>query len=565
MAHVAATDLAFAHPGGDTLFSGVSFRVSDGAHVGVVGANGVGKSTMFRVVAGLLPAADGDVRVGGELAYMPQDVGLGGARDGETVRELLLAAAPARVADAGRRMLAAERDLAADGGDADAGMRLGEAMADWSELGGYELEGRWDAACRRIVRAGLDEVGPRPVHALSGGERKQLVLELLLASEAQVLLLDEPDNFLDIPAKRWLEHRIAASKKTILLISHDRDLLGAVTTGVLTLEGHGCWMHGASFRTYAEAREHRQQLLGDRLARWKEEERRLFHYYKTMKQRAAISEALARRADAAETRWRRFVDNGPPPAPVVDQQIAVRLRGGDTARKALTFRDTGVDRLVEPFSDEVHFGERVALVGPNGSGKSHLLRLIAGEPIAHTGEAVLGPRVSPGLFSQLNARPDFAGRGVLDIVEERTGAVEPAMRGLARYGLQDAARRRHDQLSGGQRARLEILCLELEGHTLLLLDEPTDNLDIDSAMALEAALERFEGTVLAVSHDRAFLRRMDRALLLDHDGAVHALPDPETTLAALEDPRAVGALPLAKRLSPSTASAARRATAPRGR
>src|SRR3712207_5487614 len=127
-------------------------------------------------------------------------------------------------------------------------MRLGEAIGDWSELGGYELEGQWDAACRRIVRAGLDEVGARPLTALSGGERKRLVLEVLFAGDAQVLLLDEPDNFLDVPAKLELERRITGCAKTILLISHDRDLLGAAATGVLTLEGSGTWLHGGSYR-----------------------------------------------------------------------------------------------------------------------------------------------------------------------------------------------------------------------------------------------------------------------------------------------------------------------------
>ena len=123
-------------------------------------------------------------------------------------------------------MLSAERELAA--GDDDAGVRLGEAIGMWCELGGYELEGRWDSACRRIMRAGLDEIGDRPAATLSGGERKRLVLDLLFASDAQVLLLDEPDNFLDIPAKRRLEDQLRATNKTILYVSHDRELLARV-------------------------------------------------------------------------------------------------------------------------------------------------------------------------------------------------------------------------------------------------------------------------------------------------------------------------------------------------
>ena len=168
----------------------------------------------------------------------------------------------------------------------------------------------------------------------------------------------------------------------------------------------------------------------------------------------------------------------------------------------------------------------------------------AGEVIPHDGELRVGNRVSAGLFTQLNVRPELEGRVVLDVVRERVrGELEPAMRALARYRIQDATHRGTDTLSGGQRARLEILCLELEGHNLLLLDEPTDNLDIDSAEALEAALESFTGTVVAVSHDRAFLRRLDRFLLLAHDGAVYALPDAEHRAGRPRGPGACGRRP----------------------
>jgi ATPase subunit of ABC transporter with duplicated ATPase domains len=549
VSHVVASNLAYAHPGGEVLFADVSFKLGPGQHVGLVGANGVGKTTLFRVLAGRLPAAEGDVDIG-PFASMPQDVGVG-VHSGGTVRELLLEAAPPRLRDAGERMVVAERELAAGADPAGAGMRLGEAIADWSELGGYELEGRWDAACRRIVGSGLDAVGDRATAQLSGGERKRLVLEVLFASDASVLLLDEPDNFLDVPAKRELEARIAASKKTIVVISHDRELLGTATNAVLTLEANGTWMHGGSYRSYPQAREQRQERLGDRLEQWKREERRLFHFYKTMKQRAQMSDVLAKRADAAESRWQRFVDAGPPPAPVRDRQIVMRIPGGDSARIVVALRHVGIDGLVRPFEDEVHFGERVGLIGPNGSGKTHLIRLLAGEAVPHAGETRLGNRVSAGLFTQLNVRPELAGRLVLDVVRDRLGELEPSMRALARYRLQEAAHRTTDTLSGGQRARLEILCLELEGHNLLLLDEPTDNLDIDSAEALEAALDSFVGTVVAVSHDRAFLRRLDRFLLLGHDGAVYALPDAETALEALMAPEHVDGARLAKRLTPA--------------
>jgi ATPase subunit of ABC transporter with duplicated ATPase domains len=529
MSSVIVSDLSYAHPGGDVLFSEVSFRVAAGTCAGLVGANGIGKSTVVRILAGDLPADTGTVAIDGQALYMPQDVG----SDDGSVRELLLRTAPAAVRSAGERMLAAERALAA--GDDAAGLRLGEAIGEWSNLGGYELEGRWDAVCRRVVGESLDDAGDRPAQTLSGGERKRLVLEQLFTSEATALLLDEPDNFLDIPGKRWLEALIRASRKTVVVISHDRELLSAACDSIVTLEGHGCWVHGGSYRGYPEAREHRQSLFASRLQQWKDEERRLRDLMRTFKERARYSSDWAKRADAMETRWKRFVDAGPPPEPIVDRQIRPRLKGGDSARRAVIIEDLalpGLMRRVE--SEEVRFGERVGLIGPNGTGKTHLMRLFAGEPVEHEGTARLGPRVTPGLFTQHNIRPEFARPNtVMDVMVKVTKSTERAMNALARYHLQDAAERPCDTLSGGQRARLEILCLEQEGHNLLLLDEPTDNLDIPSAEALEHALEGFEGTVVAVSHDRTFLRGLDRFLLLEADGTLRAIPDADRALEAL--------------------------------
>ena len=544
MGHVVVSRLAYSHPGGDRLFSDVSFRMSPGDHVGLVGANGVGKTTLLRILAGELSPDEGEVSLGGVIGYMAQDVGA--VDDARTVRELLLTLAPLALRRAGEAVLECEVQLAA--GDDAAGMRLGTAIADWSALGGYELEGQWDAACRRIVRVGFDELADRPSVTLSGGERKRLVLDVLFASDADVLLLDEPDNFLDVPAKLALERQIAAAKKTVLMISHDREVLTGAVRSILTLEGSGAWLHGGPYSSYPRAREERQRRLGDAVKRWRDEERRLFRLMKTFKERAKYSSDWAKKADAAETRWLRFRDAGPPPAPVVDESIVVRMRGGDSARRVLDLRSLGIDELVSPFSDEVHFGERVGLLGPNGSGKTQLMRVLAGEREPDDGELVVGPRVSPGFFTQFQRRDDLSDRVVIDAVLERVGGggVQAAMGALARYGLVDAARRSYDLLSGGQKARLEVLALELEGHNLLLLDEPTDNLDIESSEALEHALSSFRGTVVAVSHDRAFLRTMNRYLMLLHNGTVLSLPSYDTALEALIDPDRAGEVRLAK-------------------
>ncbi len=541
---MAVSGLAYAHPGGDLLFTDVSFRVSPGQHVGLVGRNGVGKSTLLRVLAGVLTPDEGEYAVGGAIGYMAQDVGVGD--DERTVRELLLSLAPLAVRQAGESILALEVQLAE--GDSSAGIKLGAAIADWSALGGYELEGHWDASCRRIVRAPFDEIAERPARTLSGGERKQLVLDVLFASDADVLLLDEPDNFLDIPAKLELERRVRSSKKTIVMISHDRAVLAAALGAIVTLEGNGAWVHGDSYATYAQAREDRQRRLGDAVKRWHEEERRLFRLMKTFKERARYAPDWAKRADAMETRWRRFRAPGPPPSPVADQAIAVRIHGSDSARIVLDLRALQISDLVSAFSDEIHFGERVGVIGPNGSGKSALMHVLAGTREPDGGELRVGPRVSTGFFTQLQSRADFAGQVVLDIVMTQRGELQAAMAALARYGLAEAARRSYDVLSGGEKARLEVLILELEGHNLLLLDEPTDNLDTDSSEALETALDSFVGTVVAVSHDRAFLSTLDRFLMVLHDGGVLSFPAYEPALQGLVDPAGAADVRLAKLL-----------------
>jgi len=544
MSGIVVSDLDYAPPGADALFFEVSFGVSPGEHAAIVGPNGVGKSTVLRILSGEIEADGGDFAIEGSWLRMTQDVGMGSPDD--SLRQMLLTVAEPVLRRAGTELIAAERAMA-DG--TDDGMAYAEALTAWGDLGGYELEVKWAAAAERSLKTPVEDFSARKVGELSGGERKRLVLDLLLTSGADVLLLDEPDNYLDIPTRVWLEEQILASPMTILMVSHDRALLERVATKIVVLEGSGCWVHGGSYGTFPQARQERQARLGDALQRWNEEERRLFRHMKIMKQRAAVNFKNATKANGAETRWEKFVAAGPPPPPVPDQQIKVGLRGADSARRVLNLVDVAIDDLFFPFSDEVHFGERVGLIGPNGTGKTHLLRALAGEAIEHEGTIGLGPRTSVGTFTQINDRPDFVGREAFDIVRERVNGDELAMKSLGRYGLAQHARQSFDTLSGGQKARLEVLCLELEGHNVLLLDEPTDNLDIESSEALEQALDGFVGTVVAVSHDRTFLDGLDRFVMINDDGAVWALPDFEHAMTALSAPDRVDTIKLAKQLT----------------
>ena len=544
MSSIVVSELAYSPPGADQLFFDVSFGVSPGEHAAIVGPNGVGKSTILKILTGQYEADDGEFSIGGTFLQMTQDVGM--SRPDDSLRDMLIEVAPTALREAGKKLFAAEKAMMSGEDD---GMKYAEALGDWGDLGGYDLETQWAASAQRSVKTPVDNFATRLVSQLSGGERKRLVLDLLLTSGADVLFLDEPDNYLDIPTRGWLEEQIKACKSTILMVSHDRTLLERVATKIIAVEGSGAWVHGGSYVTFPEARQKRQELLGDDLKRWNDEERRLFHHMKIMKQRAAQNIKNATKANGAETRWEKFVKAGPPPPPVADQQIYVRFRGADSARRVVKFEAVAIGDLFMPFSDEVHFGERLGLIGPNGTGKTHLLNALNGKAEGLMGDITFGPRTSVGMFNQVNDRPEFHGRECIEIVRDKLSDEQKSMGALARYGLRNNARQEFQTLSGGQKARLEILSLELAGHNVLLLDEPTDNLDIDSSEALERAIEGFEGTVIAVSHDRTFLANFDRFIMITDDGDVYELPDYDIALAGLSAPAELATLRLAKPLT----------------
>lgn len=528
MGHLDVSRLAYALPDGRVLFTDVSFRCPEGTRTALVGANGTGKTTLLRTVAGDLPVQEGAVAVDGGLGVMRQFIG--SVRDETEVRDLLLDLAAPAVREAGRALAAAELAMMERDDEADQ-MRYAQALADWGDAGGYDAEVLWDVCTMAALGTPFDRCQHRRLSTLSGGEQKRLALEALLRGRDQVLLLDEPDNYLDVPGKRWLEQALLDSRKTVLFVSHDRELLHRVADRVVTIEAHGAWVHGGGFATYAQARQDRRERLDELHRRWDEEHARLKALVVTLREQAKISPDMASRYRAMATRLEKFEAEGPPPEQVVEQKVTMRLRGGRTGVRALTAERLELTGLMQPFDLEVFFGERVAVLGSNGSGKSHFLRLLAGEPVAHTGSARLGARVVPGWFAQTHDQPELHGRTLVELLHRGEGDRRGLDRGAAigvlrRYELQGQADQRFESLSGGQQARFQVLLLELSGCTLLLLDEPTDNLDLASAEALEEGLEGFEGTVLAVTHDRWFAKGFDRFLVFGADGRVYESGEP---------------------------------------
>ena len=558
--------MRFELPDGRVLLDDVSFRVGEGAKVALVGANGAGKTTLLRIITGELAPKAGAVTRSGGLGVMRQMVaeGLGGLETGAerqppelpTVADLLLNVSPPRVREAAAEVDRCERALM-ERDDEKTQMKYAEALAEYADAGGYDVEVVWDVCTVAGLGVPYERAKYRELRTLSGGEQKRLVLEFLLRGPDEVLLLDEPDNFLDVPGKIWLEQRIRESEKTILYISHDRELLNNTATRVVTIElgasgaGNSAWTHPGGFTSYHEARTDRFLRFEEQRRRWDEEHAKIKALVLRLKIKAEYNDGMASQYKAAQTRLRKFEEAGPPTEQPREQAVQMRLKGGRTGKRAVICENLELSGLMRPFDLEVWYGERVAVLGSNGSGKSHFLRLLAAggsdpdvehqpvedvkvEPVRHTGKAKLGARVRPGWFVQTHEHPELVGRTLLEILHRgdgrpdgRTGmGREQAARVLDRYELAHASEQRFESLSGGQQARFQILLLELSGATLLVLDEPTDNLDVQSAEALEAGLEAFEGTVIAVTHDRWFARGFDRYLVYGADGAVYETAEP---------------------------------------
>ena len=513
---------------GRVLLDGVSFRVGEGTKAALVGANGAGKTTLLRIIAGDIAAQAGSVARSGGLGVMRQFVG--SVRDATTVQEFLVQLSPPRVRDAWDELEAAEIVLM-ERDDEKTQVAYAHALALWGDAGGYDAEVLWDTVTVAALGLPYDNCKYRELATLSGGEQKRLALEGLLRGPDEVLLLDEPDNYLDVPGKRWLEERLIETRKTVLFVSHDRELLARVADRIVTVEGGTTWVHGGGFASYHEARAHKHERMAEVRRRWEEEHKRLKDLVRTLQQQAKISEGMAAKYHAMCTRLEKFEAAGPPPDKPEDERVAMRLRGGRTGVRAVMCEQLELTGLMHPFDAEIFYGERVGVLGANGAGKSHFLRLLGGEAVRHGGQWRLGARVVPGLFAQTHTHPEWFDRTLVDLLwhgEEGRPSVDRgrAMSALRRYGLQQQGDQTFGTLSGGQQARFQILLLELSGATLLLLDEPTDNLDVISAESLEEALEAYDGTVLAVTHDRWFARSFDRFLVFGGDDLVYESDEP---------------------------------------
>jgi ATP-binding cassette, subfamily F, member 3 len=517
---------------GRQIFSDLTWAIDDRAKVGLVGPNGAGKSSLLRAVAGDVAPTRGSITAmrGTSIGYLSQEVRL---------PDSTLYAAACQPSDDLARLTAALEAVEARLGDP-AVYNDADALADVMEqqsdlLLRYERLDPQRQASR--VRELLAKLGftpadyDLPTRALSGGQTKLVALARLAAWSPDVLLLDEPDNHLDLDAKAALEAFLRDYRGGLVLVSHDRYLLDGVVTQVTELsDGKLAHYVGnySAFTVERELRRIRQSQMYTVQQREIERVEALIHEW-TLKAKADLNERYARQAASRRKMLARMEERGEMIEAVREQSLMeLQITGGRGSTKALELRDVamgfGDDLLFAGLDLLVRHGERVGLIGRNGAGKSVLFKLILGEMQPLDGVIKLGSSTRVGYYAQQHETlAAYGARTPIELVRDTQSMSEgAAVTKLLKYAFSYRQTRQPiSTFSGGERSRLQLLLLVLQQPNLLLLDEPTNNLDIASAEVLENALEDFEGAILTISHDRYFLDRIvDRIVELE-DGALH--------------------------------------------
>jgi ATP-binding cassette subfamily F protein uup len=504
-----------------TVLDGVTLGFGDDERVGVIGVNGSGKSTLLKIVAGLMPVDGGRVVLGNHVRvhHLPQEPELDPS-DSALGAVLGSDSTTARTARAFERAAAAVRR---DPVDAGANATLEQATAAMDATGAWDLEHRARALLDKLGVADVEEA----IAGRSGGQRKRIALAAALLEPVELLILDEPTNHLDVDVVEWLEGTLAGWPRALLIVTHDRYLLEKVVTRVVEVHEGALHTHKGSYADYLEARELREEqaAAADR-------------------KRANLArtelEWLRRGPKARTSKAKYRVDRAQ------DLVGAARYTERDELQIALPSRRLG-GKVVNLHSAGMAFGDRVVLrdvdyklarddrigvVGPNGSGKTTLLNLIAGRLEPTAGSVRTGETVHVGYYGQ-DPRPMPPGTRVIDAVLEvvretqlSSGLKVTAGQLLERFLFDDEAQKAFvEELSGGERRRLELLLVLADAPNLLILDEPTNDLDLDTLAVLEAYLDEWDGALVVASHDRFFLDRVCDALFgIELDGGVRHHP-----------------------------------------
>ena len=518
--------------GAKRIFENLNWEIQRGQRIGLIGANGAGKSSLFKLIEG-----EHAPELGGRITRARPSTGSGqrlittGYLPQHPELDLTLTALDAAMAGNPRvREVHAELERVETSlGDPEvygnekklerALERQHQLIEEYHALGGDSYPERVKSI---LLGLGLAQSElTKPLSVLSGGQKKLVGLARLLLLNPDILLLDEPDNHLDLPGKMYLEKLIREYDGTVVIISHDRYLLDAAVTHIAELEDGKLTVFTGNYTDFMIDKE-------ERLARQEElyqiQQRSLARMEVAIKRYrlwAQFNDKFATRIHAMEARMQRVdkIDK-----PVLDRRrMEMQLNGWRGSNKVLELENIsksfGERTVFSKVNEIIWHGERVGLIGANGAGKSVMLRMILGEETPDTGEIKIGPSISIGHYAQEHETLDF-NQTVLDAVRyagemSESKATAFLLRYLFTY---KQVSQKIGELSGGERSRLQLALVVLSGANFLLLDEPTNNLDIASAEVLEQALEDFEGTVLVISHDRYFLDQTMQRLLVIENG-----------------------------------------------
>ncbi len=496
--------------GGQVLFVDASFQINQGEKVGLVGPNGAGKTTLFRLILGEEQADEGAIEQPKRLrvGYFRQDVG---ELKGRSVLAETVAGA-GEAADLGEELARLEADLASGEASDAVVARYGEVQARYQELGGYELEAR-----AQEILAGLglapDQIAG-DVGALSGGWKMRVALARVLLLRPDAMLLDEPTNYLDLESILWLEGFLRDYEGSVLMTCHDRDVMNRVVKKIVEIDGGQVRSYSGDYDFYERARAEEQ------VRREAEYERQQAMLAKEMRFIERFR-AQAAKASQVQSRVKKLdkIDKIEPPRRIIERDFDFRRpdRSGDDVVKVDRVRKAYGPRVVnDALTLLVRRGERWAVMGENGAGKTTLLKMIAGVQSPDAGSVTIGASAKMGYFAQHQMEQLDGTKNVLEeLVAHAPLAGIGTLRSLAgAFGFSgDDVEKPIRVLSGGEKARLAMAKILYDAPNLLVLDEPTNHLDLVTKRALVRALSSWDGTLVFVSHDRAFLRALATRVL----------------------------------------------------